>query len=127
MKNLRFGILRAAGIARKNWKAIFHSGNCEVVAVASRDDARAAEYAQEWGIERSYGSYEALLEDEEIEAVYISLPNTMHVEWSIRALEAGKHVLCEKPLSRHSADVEAAFDAAERPIERQTVAIRHFS
>jgi xylose dehydrogenase (NAD/NADP) len=84
------------------------------VAVASRDDARAAEYAQEWGIERSYGSYEALLEDQEIEAVYISLPNAMHVEWSIKALEAGKHVLCEKPLSRHSADVEAAFDVAAR-------------
>src|SRR5207237_2880505 len=61
-----------------------------------------------------YGSYEALLDDPEIEAVYIPLPNTLHCEWSIRALEAGKHVLCEKPMSRHPQEVEAAFDAAER-------------
>ena len=67
-----------------------------------------------WEIERAYGSYDALLADPDIEAVYISLPNTMHCEWSIRALEAGKHVLCEKPLSRHADEVEAAFDAADR-------------
>ena len=67
-----------------------------------------------WEIPQAYGSYEELLADPEIEAVYISLPNTLHCEWSIRALEAGKHVLCEKPLSRHPAEVEAAFDAAER-------------
>ena len=72
----------------------------DVVAVASRDAARAEAYARERGIERAYGSYEELLDDPEVEAVYISLPNSMHVEWSIRALEAGKHVLCEKPLSR---------------------------
>ncbi|HLX31702.1 MAG TPA: Gfo/Idh/MocA family oxidoreductase, partial [Gaiellaceae bacterium] len=75
---------------------------------------RAEAYAREWGIPRAYGSYEELLADPEIEAVYISLPNNLHCEWSIRAVEAGKHVLCEKPMSRHSADVEAAFDAAER-------------
>ena len=70
--------------------------------------------AREWDIERAYGSYEDLLADGDVEAVYISLPNTMHCEWSIRAVEAGKHVLCEKPMSRHVADVESAFDTAER-------------
>ncbi|MDQ6859006.1 MAG: Gfo/Idh/MocA family oxidoreductase, partial [Chloroflexota bacterium] len=71
-------------------------------------------YAKTWEIERAYGSYEALLADPEIEAVYISLPNSMHCDWSIKALEAGKHVLCEKPLSRHPRDVEAAFAVAHR-------------
>ena len=79
----------------------------DLIAVASRDAGRAEAYARERGIERSYGSYEELLADPEVEAVYISLPNSMHVEWSIRALDAGKHVLCEKPLSRHPDEVEA--------------------
>jgi xylose dehydrogenase (NAD/NADP) len=84
-----------------------------VVAVGSRDLARAEEFASTWGIDRAYGTYDELLADGDVEAVYIPLPNTMHSEWSIRALEAGKHVLCEKPFSRHVADVERAFDAAE--------------
>jgi predicted dehydrogenase len=84
------------------------------VAVASRDRGRAEEYARTWEIPRALGSYEALLEDPEVDAVYVSLPNGLHVEWSIRALEAGKHVLCEKPLDRRPAEVERAFDAAER-------------
>ena len=66
------------------------------------------------GIERAYGSYDALLNDPDVEAVYISLPNSMHVDASVRALEAGKHVLCEKPLSRRASEVERAFDVAER-------------
>ena len=78
------------------------------------DQGRAEAYAREWGIERAYGSYDALLADPDIEAVYISLPNTMHSEWSIRSVEAGKHVLCEKPLSRNPEEVEEAFDAADR-------------
>ena len=90
------------------------SEKAELIAVASRDQRRADEYAREWEIERAYGSYAALLDDADVEAVYISLPNTLHCEWSIRAVEAGKHVLCEKPMSRYVADVEAAFDAAER-------------
>jgi D-xylose 1-dehydrogenase (NADP+, D-xylono-1,5-lactone-forming) len=109
-----WGILSTADINRKLIPGAHASPKVELAAVASRDAARADAYAKEWEIERSYGSYEALLADPEIEAVYISLPNTLHCEWSIRALEAGKHVLCEKPLSRHVAEVEAAFDAAER-------------
>jgi xylose dehydrogenase (NAD/NADP) len=111
---VRFGILSTAHINRLVIPPAHASDKVELVAVASRERRRAEEYARKWEIERAYGSYEALLEDPEIDAVYISLPNTMHVEWSIRAVEAGKHVLCEKPFSRHPEDVEQAFDTAER-------------
>jgi predicted dehydrogenase len=111
---VRFGIISTANINRLLIPGAHASDKVELVAVASRERARAEAYALRWEIERAYGSYEQLLADPEIEAVYISLPNTLHCEWSIRALEAGKHVLCEKPMSRHPADVEAAFDAAER-------------
>ena len=109
-----WGIISTADINRKVIPGAKESPKVDLVAVASRDQARAEEYAREWGIERAYGSYEALLADPDIEAVYISLPNTMHVEWSIKSLEAGKHVLCEKPLTRHPEEAEAAFDAADR-------------
>jgi predicted dehydrogenase len=85
-----------------------------IQAVASRDRARAAQYARENGIPRAHDSYDALLADPEVDVVYIPLPNSLHVEWTIRALEAGKHVLCEKPLSRRTAEVERAFGVAER-------------
>src|SRR5207245_5841952 len=90
------------------------SPKVDLVAVASREQGRAEEYARSWEIPRAYGSYEALLADDDIEAVYISLPNNLHCEWSVRALEAGKHVLCEKPMSQRPDEVDAAFDAAER-------------
>jgi xylose dehydrogenase (NAD/NADP) len=111
---VKWGIVSTADINRKVIPGAQASPKVELVGIGSRDQARADAYAREWGIERGYGSYEALLEDTEIEAVYISLPNTLHCEWSIRALDAGKHVLCEKPMSRHPHEVEAAFDAAER-------------
>jgi len=111
---VKWGIISTADINRKVIPGAHASPKVELVAVASRDQRRADEYAKTWEIERAYGSYEALLADTDIEAVYISLPNTMHCEWSIKALEAGKHVLCEKPLSRHPEEVEAAFDAADR-------------
>jgi D-xylose 1-dehydrogenase (NADP+, D-xylono-1,5-lactone-forming) len=111
---VKWGIISTAHINRKLIPGAKASPKVDLVAVASRDQARADAYAREWEIERAYGSYDALLADPDIEAVYISLPNTMHCEWSVRALEAGKHVLCEKPLSRHTDDVEAAFEAAER-------------
>jgi D-xylose 1-dehydrogenase (NADP+, D-xylono-1,5-lactone-forming) len=111
---VKWGILSTAHINRKVIPGAHASEQVDLIAVASRDPRRAEEYAREWEIDRAYGSYEALLEDADVEAVYISLPNTLHCEWSIRALEAGKHVLCEKPMSRHVADVESAFDAADR-------------
>jgi D-xylose 1-dehydrogenase (NADP+, D-xylono-1,5-lactone-forming) len=111
---VRWGILSTAHINRLVIPPARASEKVDLIAVASREQARAREYAQEWAIERSYGSYEALLADPDVEAVYISLPNSLHCPWSIRALEAGKHVLCEKPLSRRAADVEEAFAVAER-------------
>jgi xylose dehydrogenase (NAD/NADP) len=111
---VRWGILSTAAINRLVIPPAQASGKVELLGVASRDQARADEYAREWEIPRAYGSYESLLADEEIEAVYISLPNNMHCEWSIRSLEAGKHVLCEKPMGKRAAEVEEAFDVAER-------------
>jgi D-xylose 1-dehydrogenase (NADP+, D-xylono-1,5-lactone-forming) len=108
-----WGLLSTARINDRIIEAGRESDRADVMAVASRDAARAEAYAREHGIERSYGSYEALLADPDVEAVYISLPNSLHVEWTLHALEAGKHVLCEKPLSRHPDEVEQAFDRAE--------------
>jgi predicted dehydrogenase len=87
------------------------AGN-RLLAVASRDLARAGSYAKEWGIERAHGTYEDLLADPEIDAVYIPLPNHLHAEWTIRAARAGKHVLCEKPLALTVAEVDAMGAAA---------------
>jgi D-xylose 1-dehydrogenase (NADP+, D-xylono-1,5-lactone-forming) len=111
---VKWGILSTAAINRLVIPPAHASGKVELLGVASRDQARADEYAREWEIPRAYGSYESLLADDEIEAVYISLPNNMHCEWSIRSLEAGKHVLCEKPMGKRAAEVEEAFDVAER-------------
>ena len=108
--SLRWGILSTADITAK----LLDSGSDqEFVAVASRDEARARAYADARGIPRAHGSYEALLADPEVDAIYNPLPNSLHVEWSINALRAGKHVLCEKPLSRRPEDVERAFNVAE--------------
>ncbi len=111
---MRLGLLSTANINRLVLAGARASDAVEAVAVASRDAGRAAAYAREHGLERAHGSYEALLADPDVDAVYISLPNSMHVDWSVRALEAGKHVLCEKPLARRPEDVERAFDAADR-------------
>jgi xylose dehydrogenase (NAD/NADP) len=111
---VKWGIISTADINRKVIPGAHASPKVDLVGVASRDQQRAEEYAKQWDIPRAYGSYEALLADPEIEAVYISLPNSMHCEWSIKSVEAGKHVLCEKPLSRHPNEVEEAFDAADK-------------
>ena len=107
---LRWGLLSTAKINDALLGAV---GDERFVAVASRSADRAADYAREKGIARSHGSYEALLADPEVDAVYVPLPNGLHVDWSIAALRAGKHVLCEKPMSRSPGEVERAFDVAE--------------
>jgi xylose dehydrogenase (NAD/NADP) len=113
-ERVRWGLLSTARINDAILEGARQSPRTEIVAVASRDQTRADSYASERGIERAYGSYEALLADDDVDVVYNSLPNSMHVEWSVRALEAGKHVLCEKPMDRRVEAVERAFDASER-------------
>jgi xylose dehydrogenase (NAD/NADP) len=110
---VRWGILSTARINSALIGGIAEAENAELVAVASREEARAGAYASERGIPRAYGSYEEMLADPEIEAVYNPLPNALHVPWSVKALEAGKNVLCEKPMANRVAAVEAAFDVAE--------------
>jgi predicted dehydrogenase len=109
---VRLGLLSTARINAEIIAAAAAT-DVEIAAVASRDAARSRTYASEHGIPRAHGSYEALLEADEVEAVYISLPNSLHHEWTLEALSAGKHVLCEKPYSRDPAEVEQAFDVAE--------------
>ena len=114
MTPVRWGILSTADINRKLLAGAALSADVEVVAVGSRDLGRARTFVDKHGIPAAYGSYDELLADPAVEAIYNPLPNTMHCEWSIRALEAGKHVLCEKPMSSSPGEVEEAFAAAER-------------
>src|SRR5215210_5896299 len=86
----------------------------EVAAIASRDVSKAERVAQSLGVPRAYGSYEELLADTEVEAVYNPLPNDLHVPWTIKAAEAGKHVLCEKPLSLNLEEARQLLDARDR-------------
>ena len=111
---VRWGILSTAGINRKLLAGAAQSDRLEIAAVASRSRERSSAYAREHAIPRAYGSYEELLADPAVEAVYIPLPNALHHPWTMAALRAGKHVLCEKPYSRRPAEVEEAFDEAER-------------
>jgi predicted dehydrogenase len=110
---VRWGLLGTGGITRKLMAGAATTPTAEIVAVGSRTQARADEFAAGKGIARVHGSYEALLADPEVDAVYISLPNSLHHTWTMAALAAGKHVLCEKPYTRHPEDVEIAWDAAE--------------
>jgi len=110
---LRWGILSTANIARAAViPAIRASRNGDVRAVASRNRERAYAFASALGIPQSYGSYEALLEAEDIDAIYIGLPNSLHCEWTVKAAEAGKHVLCEKPLGATAAECDEMDRAA---------------
>jgi predicted dehydrogenase len=112
---VRWGVLGAAKIARTKVIPAMQRGHASrVVAIASRDEERARTAAEELGIPRAHGSYEALLEDPEVEAVYNPLPNHLHVPWSIRAAEAGKHVLCEKPVGLDAAEVRRLIATRDR-------------
>ena len=116
---LRWGLLGTAHINRRLIPAMRAARRSAVAAVASRDAARAAAFARDWRIPVAHGTYEALLRDGSIDAVYIPLPNSLHVEWTLRALDAGKHVLCEKPLALNADDVdrvEAVARARERVV-----------
>ena len=119
--NCRWGILGTAGIARKNWKAIRLAGNASVVAVASRNEASAKRFIDECSAQVPFetkpaavGSYEALLARDDIDAVYIPLPTALRREWVIKAAEAGKHVLGEKPAALNAKEVSEMLDACKR-------------
>ncbi|CAA9558768.1 MAG: hypothetical protein AVDCRST_MAG86-430 [uncultured Truepera sp.] len=118
MEKLRWGILGTARINRKVIPALQASKNGEVVGVASRDEAKAREQAEKHGLPEAFSSYEDLLASPDVSAVYIPLPNTMHREWAIKSLEAGKHVLCEKPLAVSAQECEEIGRvAAERGLK----------
>jgi len=113
--SVKWGVLGTANIAR--WCTIpgmKMAENCELYAIAGRDENKVNAYKTEFGFEKGYVGYEKLLEDPEVQAVYIPLPNHLHKEWVIRALNAGKNVLCEKPLALNAKEAEEMFDAAEK-------------
>jgi len=106
---LRLGILGCANIAKQFARDVHGSKQVAIQAVASRDLAKAQAFADIFHIARAHGSYEALLADAALDAIYLPLPNSMHAEWAIRAMQAGKHVLCEKPLALNLAEVTRMF------------------
>src|SRR6267378_4158390 len=115
MKKVKWGILGAASIGiRKVIPGMQKGAYSEITAIASRDRKKAEEEARKLGIPKAYGSYEELLRDREIEAVYNPLPNHLHVPWSIKAAEAGKHVHCEKPISSTEAEAKTWLAARDR-------------
>ena len=112
MDTVRWGLLSTANINKALIPPIRVSKRGQLVAVASRSQATADAYAKKWEISLAFGSYEAMLESDKVDAVYISLPNHLHAEWTIRALQAGKHVLCEKPFAISLAEVDAMIAAS---------------
>jgi xylose dehydrogenase (NAD/NADP) len=114
MKKLRWGLLSTARINRALLPPLRASARNELTALASRDLERAKTYANEWNIPRVFGSYEAMLADPDVDVIYNPLPNSMHMEWTIKAAQAGKHVLCEKPLAVTIEEVDAITAAAQK-------------
>ena len=113
MSKVRWGLLSTANINRRLIPAIRESERGELVAVASRSQASADAYAQKWEIPQAFASYEAMLQSDAVDAVYISLPNHLHAEWTIYAMQHGKHVLCEKPFAISVAEVDEMIAASQ--------------
>src|SRR5215470_3400629 len=114
MSKVRWGVLSTSRFAQtKVIPALLKSDHVEVAGIASRDQAKAYEAAERFGIPKAYGSYEELVADPAIDVVYNPMANHLHVPWSIKALEAGKHVLCEKPIGLTSAEAQSLLDAAK--------------
>ena len=115
MRKVKWGVLGTAGIAKScTIPGMMKAKNCELYAIAGRNYEKAKAYQEEFGFEKAYGSYEEFLSDPKVEAVYLPLPNTLHYEWAVKAMEAGKHVLCEKPLAPSAAQAEELIATAER-------------
>jgi len=114
MESIKWGVLSTAKIGvNKVIPGMAQAGNCRLIAIASRDLSKARDWANRLSLPIAYGSYEELLADSQIDAIYNPLPNHLHVDWSIKALEAGKHVLCEKPLGLDTEDAQRLVDAAK--------------
>ena len=112
--SVKWGVLGTANIARGcTIPGMKMAENCELYAIAGRNEAKVQSYKDEFGFEKAYVGYDKLLEDPEVQAVYIPLPNNLHKEWVIKALKAGKHVLCEKPLALSAADAREMFAVAK--------------
>jgi len=115
MEKIKWGVLGTAGIARGcTIPGMQQAKHCELYAVAGRSIEKAEEFKKDFGFEKAYGSYEELLADEEVKAVYIPLPNQLHYEWVMKAIDAGKNILCEKPLAPTAKEAEKMFAAAKK-------------
>lgn len=114
MRKIKWGVLGTAGIAHgQTIPGMLEAENCELYAIAGRSLEKAEAFKAEFGFEKAYGSYQELLDDPQVEAVYIPLPNDLHAEWTIKALNAKKHVLCEKPMAVNAGQLEEMLKAAE--------------
>lgn len=115
MANINWGVLGTAGIAKgATIPGMLKAENCNLYAIAGRSMEKAEAFRQEFGFEKAYGSYDEMLSDSNVQAVYIPLPNHVHLEWIKKAAEAGKHILCEKPMCLNSAELEEAFSVCEK-------------
>ena len=114
-KIVRWGILGCSGIGKsRTIPGLLSAGNAELYAIAGRNEEKLRAYAEPFAPKKLYTDYQSLLDDENVDAVYIPLPNSVHREWVLKAAEAGKHILCEKPLALNEAEVREMFDAANR-------------